>query len=111
MGANFRQVYGSKLEQADFELYLSALKSLGFVIVDEGTSSDNGIITARAKMTLKSWGENIVVTQMGNNQIEVQSSCRLSTQVFDWGKNESNVKKIISALKSLQIDSPTIAST
>ena len=50
-----------------------------------------------------SWGEKITVTvlslQGGMTQVTVHSECGMPTQVFDWGKNSSNVTAIFNQLE------------
>lgn len=47
-----------------------------------------------------SWGERVTVTLVDTNLVRVRSSCKLKTQVFDWGKNRRNVEQVISVLKA-----------
>lgn len=53
--------------------------------------------------TFTSWGEKITITllnlQGGMLQVTVHSECGMPTQVFDWGKNSSNVTAIFNQLE------------
>ncbi|MDA7522032.1 hypothetical protein N9Z55_03280 [Akkermansiaceae bacterium] len=56
-------------------------------------------IEASTSLNLRSWGEKIIITFLSNGSISVTSKCALPTQLFDWGKNETNIKKFMAELK------------
>jgi hypothetical protein len=55
-------------------------------------------------VSFSSWGEKITITvvvlQGGITQVTVHSECGMPTQVFDWGKNSSNVTAIFNQLEA-----------
>jgi hypothetical protein len=54
--------------------------------------------------SLRSWGERVscTVEPTGDgSRIVVRSTSQLSTTLFDWGKNDDNVKKVVGALGRL----------
>ncbi|QIE59851.1 DUF1499 domain-containing protein [Rasiella rasia] len=56
---------------------------------------------SESSVTIWSWGEDIMVRFQENEngtQIQFTSSCKLSTQIIDWGKNKKNAKKFMLAL-------------
>jgi hypothetical protein len=61
-----------------------------------------GCIEARTGITWKSLGErlSVFVTAQGDalTTVEVRSRPRVSTNVFDYGKNQRNVDQVIAAL-------------
>jgi hypothetical protein len=58
-----------------------------------------GSIRARARVNVRSWGENITVTVGADGKTEIVSECRVPTSVVDWGKNRSNVNRLFSLLR------------
>jgi hypothetical protein len=70
-----------------------AVRSLGWLIWGEM----NNTMTASTQLNWLSWGErvNVEYTDQGYT---ITSRCILFTQCFDWGKNKSNVRKLISKL-------------
>ena len=52
-------------------------------------------IEASTSLNLRSWGEKIIITFLSNGSISVTSKCALPTQLFDWWKNETNIKKFM----------------
>ncbi|BCB89330.1 hypothetical protein Psuf_066430 [Phytohabitans suffuscus] len=55
-------------------------------------------------VNLRSWGERVscvVEPSGGGSRVVVRSRSRLSTTLFDWGKNGDNVERVISALRHL----------
>lgn len=59
---------------------------------------DNGTIRMRSPMSIKSWGENILITEQPGEGLAheylVQSSPKLITTLVDNGKNMENIHKI-----------------
>ena len=90
-----------------FNLCVLALNSIGARILEKDESL--GIIKAETMRSLVeaikkgSWGEIITIDLCEVNdrvRIEVMSKCRSQSQIFDYGKNYENVKKIADFLKS-----------
>jgi hypothetical protein len=72
---------------------LNTLRSFGW-----GPSFDANGITASTGASMKSWGEKIIITLVDGGVTKVRSECALKTQCADWGKNETNVKRILAEL-------------
>lgn len=56
---------------------------------------------SESSLSIWSWGEDIQVSFQENEQgtkVKFTSSCKLSTQIIDWGKNKKNTKKFFTAL-------------
>lgn len=54
--------------------------------------------------TFRSWGERMSCTvepTQAGSRIVVRSRSRVSTTLFDWGKNGDNVEQVIGALRHL----------
>lgn len=61
-----------------------------------------GRIAATVPMTFKSFGETVNVEISGSDgdlRVGIESTSRLRTTLFDWGKNSENVKRIASWMK------------
>lgn len=69
------------------------IRSLGWLVQYE--TEDN--ITASTGFSLSSWGEHVSV-RYNSLGYTVTSRCILITQCFDWGKNKSNVRRLISEI-------------
>ena len=48
-------------------------------------------IVASTTMSIRSWGEKVLINFLPGNSICVTSKCALPTQCLDWGKNKANV--------------------
>ncbi len=59
---------------------------------------ETGTIHGNSDMSLFSWGEeihiNMGVTPQGTTKVDVSSKCTFP-QLIDWGKNKSNVNRIL----------------
>jgi len=53
-----------------------------------------------------SWGEDITVIRVAADRLHVRSQCRMSTQIFDWGRNKTNVKRFFATLVALAQGQP-----
>lgn len=74
------------LEESPFEL----------VVADDGHLT----LQASAKMTWKSWGENIYIWFEGSGDQTTMKFCSVTLfQVFAWGKNEQNVRTVLDAIE------------
>ncbi len=69
--------------------------------VDESS----GIIEAELGISWESWGEDITVEVEslgdGENLIKLTSTSKFPLTVFDWGKNNENVKNLLEDLRRL----------
>ena len=84
-----------------FNLCKSALNSIGAAILEVDETS--GFIAARTGPSMKSWGEVVTfnIQEAANKvEIEVMSKPRTRLQLFDYGKNYQNVKKLAEILES-----------
>tara|TARA_B100002052_G_C15357740_1_gene365505 strand:- start:76 stop:387 length:312 start_codon:yes stop_codon:yes gene_type:complete len=63
-------------------------------------SQNHMLITS--KVGMKSWGEKIRVTILPSGMLGIRSECSLTTQCFDWGKNEKNVNRLLVAINSMK---------
>ena len=57
-----------------------------------------GVWRASGSVSFTSWGEEVTLTPLAPNVVRIRSQGTMPTQCFDWGKNESNVRRIASAL-------------
>ncbi len=78
-----------------FQACMKAVSQCGFRITQ--SNPEAGQIEARARMGLRSWGENITITVSPEGRADIKSSCR-GIQVIDYGKNKANVNALFSAL-------------
>lgn len=70
-------------------------------------NKDEGIITAKTKTTMKSWGEIVVVNtadRIEGVDICVESSCVVKTTQFDWGKNNENISVLLKVIEKAKIE-------
>jgi len=61
-----------------------------------------GRIGATVPMSIKSFGETVDVDISGTDddiRVSIESTSRLRTTLFDWGKNSENVERIASWMK------------
>jgi hypothetical protein len=83
---------------ATFNAALSAAPQMGIV---KSYDIQLGRILIRTSMSMKSWGEDLVIQlspAAGGTELRIHSSSRL--QVVDWGKNRQNLDKFISLIAS-----------
>lgn len=80
-----------------FERCRDALSECGFTI--ERALPAEGRLEANAGVNWKSFGETIELT-VQDGTVHVRSSCKVSTTVFDFGRNRQNVEAIFRALES-----------
>lgn len=67
-----------------------------------GSGTPDGLrFTMSSGMSFGSWGENITVLRVAADRITVRSECSFPTQVFDWGRNENNVKRFFAVLVAI----------
>lgn len=65
---------------------------------------DKGIVTAEVPWTMKSFGERIQMQLRPQKEyvhLHILSTCKLETQLFDWGKNRENVDRLFESVKKL----------
>jgi len=80
-----------------------ALQTMGW----SGTGTPDGAqFRVSASLSFGSWGENITVTRLAADRLQVRSECSMPTQVFDWGRNEKNVKQFFATLVALASGQP-----
>jgi hypothetical protein len=75
----------------------------GFAIRGEAPDGRGGVnFKMSSDISFSSWGENINLHMYPYNEqqtfVEIKSECSMPTQVIDWGKNKSNVNKIMNYL-------------
>lgn len=85
------------------EAIARALSALGWTAY--GNWSGNRFV-AEVGVNFWSWGEKINVEIDPNGTIRIESTCRLPTQCFDWGKNQRNVDAFFELVdeKSRQVE-------
>jgi hypothetical protein len=80
-----------------------SLQTMGWT----GSGSPDGMhFRVSSGMSFGSWGENITVQRVAADRITVRSECSFPTQVFDWGRNEQNVKRFLMTLVALAQGQP-----
>ena len=57
------------------------------------------LIRSATDVSLWSWGEKITIELVADNTLSITSKCVFPTQCFDWGQNQSNVKKFLAKLR------------
>ncbi len=88
------RIYEHSLNEV-FEATVKALKTCGFEITEKTTHT----IKASSGISLRSWGENIKVNLSSTSKgIEVRATSEPATQLFDLGKSEENVSRLLSEL-------------
>jgi hypothetical protein len=85
--------------RADFvRVAQDAATQCGFKVKE--ASPEQGWVKARAGFGLRSWGENIDIRVNDGGGVEVISQCLMPTQFIDYGKNKSNVNRILARLSA-----------
>lgn len=80
-----------------YKACLSALKSLEIEI--EYKSKNEGIISGETESTLWSWGESISIKiEQSGRSVVVKVNSDSKAQLIDWGKNDRNEEKILTAI-------------
>lgn len=80
-----------------------ALQHMGW----SGSGTPDGMVfRVSASLSFGSWGESITVTRVAADRLTVRSECTMPTQVFDWGRNEGNVKKFLATLVAIAQGQP-----
>jgi hypothetical protein len=77
------------------EAIFDAIELLGWSLKDE---SDD-VIRAGVGFNFWSHGETVGVRFLLDGGLLITSRCWMPTQCFDWGKNEQNVRNLISELR------------
>lgn len=80
-------------EENPRRLVKRALKQLGWSI----SRDEEDYIRASTTLSFWSWGERIEI-ELDDQSVQITSKCALATQCVDWGKNKSNVKKLVKAI-------------
>jgi hypothetical protein len=64
--------------------------------------TDRGLIAGETRRSMKSWGEiltvQIKVVSANECAVHVKSDCKMTTTLFDYGKNASNVRLFLQEL-------------
>ena len=64
----------------------------------------NAVYQFKHGMTLTSYGERVTITLMainpGTTSVTIRSECVVPTQIIDYGKNNSNITKIIAYINN-----------
>src|SRR5262245_22369494 len=63
-----------------------------------GTQNGRWSFRVNTGISLWSWGEVFTTEVEDDGVIHVRSECSMPTQCFDWGRNNSNVKKFLAEL-------------
>jgi hypothetical protein len=72
-----------------FEASLRVIRQLGWSLIS--TDKEAGVIKARTSMSLRSWGEDIIIRLSKENMATIVSvSSHAVFQLFDWGKSIEN---------------------
>jgi hypothetical protein len=61
-------------------------------------STGTGTFIARIPANMNSWGEIVTVTVDDAGTVDAESRCAWPAQIFDWGKNRSNLNEFHAAL-------------
>jgi hypothetical protein len=91
------KVYGARPNDT-YEAVLEALESNSFEI----KARLGRQITASAPASIFSWGEDVQISIEGaraGTKVTVSSSPK--AQVFDWGKSEENINRLIASLDKI----------
>ena len=70
------------------------IMSLGWKV----SSQTSNKIIGSTSVSLMSWGEKLEIVKTDKNSCTITSKCSLPIQCVDYGKNKSNVMKLISIL-------------
>ncbi|HET9913862.1 MAG TPA: hypothetical protein VFQ13_18350 [Anaerolineales bacterium] len=80
------------------------LKRIGATI----KSIENNTIFAKKGMSFRSWGEDITISvsprSATSSVLKITSESSLKTTLLDWGANSINVKEIVQAFQSVNVD-------
>lgn len=83
-----------------YEAVLKALRSNSFEI----NSKLDRRITASVPPSIFSWGEDIEISLEGTGtRTKVTVSSRPKAQIFDWGKSEENIDRLIASLDRMLV--------
>jgi hypothetical protein len=80
-----------------FDAFAAAVAALRARV--ERQDRDAGLLEARTRMGMRSWGERLTVevTRGSGGRTHVAVSSKLRAQLVDWGKNRENVDRIMRA--------------
>lgn len=77
-----------------FQRAADAMRRLGWNVF----RVEETFLEGSLKMSIWSWGEDIQLRQISNDQVEMVSKCKLVTQVIDWGRNRKNIDKLLAMM-------------
>ena len=86
--------------QAVEQAVYHALVAAGLTSVRGG----GGVMYGSVPLGWRSWGENVTaVVGFGpaGSLVTLESECAMPTQFFDWGKNRTNVERIVDQLRAV----------
>ncbi len=88
--------------EKSFKLCIITINNLGFEIIKK--DFPNGLIEAISGISIRSWGEKLTfqITKINqsNSIIQIKSSPKVLTTLFDFGKSKENILRIKNELIS-----------
>lgn len=83
-----------------FMVATQAIEDCGWEIT--GKDQETGVIIAKTGMSLRSWGEKIVIEfSIKEGKTLMNISSEPTSQLLDWGKSSENLKKLIEKLEEI----------
>lgn len=73
-------------------------------LTPQHADAEQGIISARRGMSLRSWGEKVTISlsESGPGQTSAQVESRLVFGLFAWGQHDRNIQTVLRALAILE---------
>lgn len=68
-------------------------------------AEDEGQLIFGTRTSWRSWGE-VVTVNLRESRLRIESRCRWSTQVFDWGKNRRNCEALAAGVMAGHLSRP-----
>jgi len=108
LSAEEQRTYQVPWDQA-FDKVTHALGTVPKMVVKNADRS-TGRIQVSKKMSLKSWGENVLVDvfEAGPGQTTVKARSQLKAQLVDWGANKQNLRSVFEAVERA-LGAPSVA--
>lgn len=83
-----------------FALSMRAIKKCGWVI--QSQDARRRIVRAHTKMSLRSWGDEVVVrVRQGETGSQIDVSSNPKAQLFDWWRGQENIAQFKKCLREL----------